>query len=50
MKYTVIIMSEAEEAFCWYEDERAESGYDFLLQVDAGINFINPTFAIRLVF
>jgi hypothetical protein len=43
-------MSEAEEAFCWYEDERAESGYDFLLQVDAGINFINPTFAIRLVF
>ena len=48
MKYTVIIRPEAEddleEAFSWYEDKRRGLGYDFLLQVDAGINFIkrNP--------
>lgn len=45
MKYTVIVRPEAEEdlkgAFSWYEDNRIGLGYDFLLQVDAGINFIN---------
>lgn len=45
MRYKVIVLPEAEddlkEAFFWYEDKRAGLGYDFLLQVDAGINFIN---------
>jgi len=48
MKYTVIVRPEAEddlrEAYSWYEDKRTGLGYDFLLQVDAGLNFIarNP--------
>ncbi len=48
MKYRVIVRPEAEhdlkEAFSWYEDNRTGLGYDSLLQVDAGINFIqrNP--------
>ena len=48
MKYKVIIRPEAEndlkEAFSWYEDKRQGLGYDFLLQVDAGLRFIerNP--------
>ncbi len=48
MKYRVIIRPEAEndlkEAFSWYEDKRRGLGYDFLLQVDAGLRFIerNP--------
>ncbi|OGW12695.1 MAG: hypothetical protein A2W77_05000 [Nitrospinae bacterium RIFCSPLOWO2_12_39_16] len=48
MKYSVIVRPEAEddlrEVFSWYEDSRIGLGYDFLLQVDAGINFIkrNP--------
>ncbi|MDO9548457.1 MAG: type II toxin-antitoxin system RelE/ParE family toxin [Candidatus Marinimicrobia bacterium] len=48
MKYTVIVRPEAEEdlkgAFSWYEDTRVGLGNDFLLQVDAGLNFIkrNP--------
>ena len=45
MKRMLIIRPEAEldirEAFSWYEDKRTGLGYDFLLQVDAGINFIN---------
>jgi plasmid stabilization system protein ParE len=45
MKYKVIVRPEAEDdlkgAFSWYEDKRIGLGYDFLLQVDAGINFIN---------
>lgn len=45
MKYKVIVRPEAEddlkEAFSWYEDKRIGLGYDFLLQVDAVINFIN---------
>ncbi len=45
MKYEVIIRPEAEDdlrdAFLWYEDKRTGLGYDFLLQVDAGICFIN---------
>ena len=50
MRYRVIIRSEAEndltEAFSWYEDKRQGLGYDFLLQVDAGLRFIerNPKF------
>jgi plasmid stabilization system protein ParE len=48
MKYKVVIGPEAEndlkKAFSWYEDKRNGLGYDFLLQVDAGIRFIerNP--------
>ncbi|OGW33047.1 MAG: hypothetical protein A2X59_03925 [Nitrospirae bacterium GWC2_42_7] len=48
MKYEIIIRPEAEkdlsEAFLWYEDKRKGLGYDFLLQVDAGLRFIerNP--------
>ncbi|NOZ69901.1 MAG: type II toxin-antitoxin system RelE/ParE family toxin [Deferribacteres bacterium] len=48
MKYRVIIRPEAEddlrEVFLWYEEKRKGLGYDFLLQVDAGIRFIarNP--------
>jgi len=48
MKYRLIVRTEAEEdlkgAFSWYEDNRTGLGYDFLLHVDAGLNFImrNP--------
>ena len=48
MNYKVIIRPEAEydlkEAFSWYEDKRKGLGHDFLLQVDAGLRFIerNP--------
>ena len=48
MKYRAIIRPEAEndlkEVFSWYEDKRQGLGYDFLLQVDAGLRFIegNP--------
>jgi len=48
MKYKVIVRPEAEddlkEAFSWYEDNRTGLGHDFLMHVDAGINFIkrNP--------
>lgn len=48
MKYRVIVRPEAEddlkEAYSWYEDKRTGLGYDFLLQVDAGLNLIarNP--------
>jgi plasmid stabilization system protein ParE len=45
MKYKIIVRPEAEddlkETFSWYEDKRTGLGYDFLLHVDAGINFIN---------
>jgi plasmid stabilization system protein ParE len=49
VKYRLIIRPEAEddlkEAYSWYEDKRTGLGRDFLLQVDAGLNFIarNPT-------
>ena len=48
MRYRVVISPEAEndlkESFSWYEDKRQGLGYDFLLQVDAGLRFIekNP--------
>ena len=48
MKYRIIIRPEAEDdlktVFLWYEDKRKGLGYDFLLQVDAGLKFIerNP--------
>jgi len=48
MKYRVVIRPEAEDdlkkAFSWYENKRQGLGYDFLLQVDAGLRFIerNP--------
>jgi len=48
MKYRVIVRPESEddlkEAYSWYEDKRTGLGYDFLLQVDAGLNLIarNP--------
>jgi hypothetical protein len=46
--YTTIIRPEAEQdvqkAFSWYKKNRLALGYDFLLQVDAGLQFIqkNP--------
>ena len=44
MKYSVIIRPEAEtdlaEAFSWYADKRRGLGHDFLLQVEAGLKFI----------
>lgn len=48
MENEIIIRPEAEkdlsEAFAWYEDKRCGLGFDFLLQVDAGLQFIarNP--------
>ena len=48
MKYRTIARPEVEndlkEAFSWYEDKRQGLGYDFLLQIDAGLRFIerNP--------
>ena len=48
MKTRVIVRPESEhdlkEAYSWYEDKRTGLGYDFLLQVDAGLNLIarNP--------
>ncbi len=44
MKYRIIIRPEAEvdlaDAFSWYEDKRQGLGYDFLLQVEAGLKFV----------
>ena len=44
MKFSTIIRPEAEsdlaDAFSWYEDKRAGLGYDFILQVEAGLKFI----------
>jgi toxin ParE1/3/4 len=48
VKHSVIVRPEAEDdlkaAFSWYEENRVGLGYDFLLQVDAGLNYIgkNP--------
>ncbi len=48
MKYRTIVRPEVEndlkEAFSWYEDKRKGLGYDLLLQIDAGLKFIerNP--------
>lgn len=48
MNYRLVIRPEAEddlkEAFSWYENKRNGLGYDFLLQVEAGLRFIekNP--------
>ena len=48
MNYKIVIRPEAEvdlaDAFSWYESSRIGLGNDFLLQIDAGINFIlrNP--------
>ncbi|MBI4287321.1 MAG: type II toxin-antitoxin system RelE/ParE family toxin [Chloroflexi bacterium] len=45
MIHEVIVRSEAEddlkEAFSWYEDKRKGLGFEFLMQVDAGISFID---------
>jgi len=45
MKYKVIIRPEAEDdleiAFAWYENKRKGLGYEFLLQVDAGMRFLS---------
>jgi len=44
VKYRVIVRPEAENdiegAFTWYEDKRQGLGYDFLLQLDAGLRII----------
>ena len=48
MNHTLVIKPEAvgdlSEAFEWYEERREGLGYDFLLQVEAGLRFIenNP--------
>ena len=48
MKYKLIIRPEAEqdlaEIFAWYQSQREGLGYDFLLQVEAALNFLekNP--------
>jgi plasmid stabilization system protein ParE len=48
MKYRVLIRPEAEidlkYAFSWYEDKRPGLGHDFLLQIEAGLRYIerNP--------
>ncbi|MFH0948178.1 MAG: type II toxin-antitoxin system RelE/ParE family toxin [Elusimicrobiota bacterium] len=53
MKYRTVVRPEAEndlkEAFSWYEDKRQGLGYDFLLQVDAGLRFIerNPNIYLQ---
>jgi len=51
MEYRVIIRPEAEddlkEAFSWYEDRRKGLGYNFLLQVEAGLRFIERNPVIR---
>jgi toxin ParE1/3/4 len=53
MKYKVIIQPEAEEdlvnAFSWYEDKRSGLGYDFLLHIEAGLNFIEKSPEIHSV-
>jgi plasmid stabilization system protein ParE len=45
MQYQIVVIPEAEndiqEAFVWYEEKRIGLGCDFLLQIDAGINFIS---------
>jgi hypothetical protein len=42
MIYQVIVRPEAEDDTreAWHEDKRIGLGYDFPLQVDAGINFV----------
>ena len=44
MKYLVTISLEAEkdlkEAFIWYEKNRTGLGYDFLLNIQAGFEFL----------
>jgi hypothetical protein len=48
MKHQIIIRPEAEndlrESFLWYEEKRQGLGHDFLLQIEAGLKFIqrNP--------
>jgi len=53
VKYRVIVRPEAEDdlkgAFSWYEDNRVGLGYDFLLQVNAGLNFIMRNPEIHLI-
>ena len=44
MNYKLVIKPEAEndlsKTFRWYENKRKGLGYDFLLQIDAGLRFI----------
>jgi plasmid stabilization system protein ParE len=48
MKYKALLRPEVEndlkEAFLWYENKRTGLGYDFLLQVNASLGFLerNP--------
>ena len=53
MKYRVLIRPEAEDdlekTFSWYEDKRKGLGYDFLLQVDAGMRFIKR-FPYKIIY
>lgn len=47
MNYSVIISPEAEadlaKTFSWYEDKRQGLGYDFLLQIEAGLKVLERT-------
>jgi len=51
MNYSVIIRPEAEadlaETFLLYEDKRQGLGYDFLLQIEAGLKVLERTPAIH---
>jgi toxin ParE1/3/4 len=53
MEYRIIIKPEAEvdlaDAFSWYEDKRQGLGYDFLLQVEAGLKFVERSPEIHSV-
>ena len=44
MKYKVLVSPGAEQdmkdAFLWYEENRKGLGYDFLLQVNVGLKYI----------
>ncbi len=45
MVYDLIVSPEAEAdlsgSFLWYEEKRKGLGFDFLLQVDAGLRFLS---------
>ena len=47
MKHEVIIRPEAEsdlaDAFSWYEEKRKGLGFDFLLQVEAGLKVLEKS-------
>ncbi|MGP0594588.1 type II toxin-antitoxin system RelE/ParE family toxin [Nitrospira sp. T9] len=50
MAFNLTVLPEAEqdlsEAFRWYEERRKGLGHDFLLQVDAGFQFLKRTLLV----